>query len=146
MSHIYRDVFQRRNFFFLIYACVSNVSFKLRFVATVINDGKCLYVSPGLSKLLFLFVSENNCSHKYVPPNITHILQANFMVLEIYWHVSKYKTWYSKVTGFLLQNWVTLELCQYALCIFVRSIKCKIIRCTQHENFISLNLHHWNRF
>jgi len=72
MSHIYRDIFQRYNFFF-IYACVSNVSFKLRIVAIVINYGKCLSASPGLWELLFLFVSENNCSHKYVPPNIAHI-------------------------------------------------------------------------
>jgi len=52
MSHVYRDILQKHDFF-LIYACVCNVSFKLRIVATVINDGKCLSVSPGLSELLF---------------------------------------------------------------------------------------------
>jgi len=65
--------------------------------------------------------------------------------LEIYWHVDKYKTWYSTVTGFLLQNWITLEMCQFPLYIFVRSIKFKIIRCSQHDSFISLNSQHWNR-
>ena len=63
-------------------------------------------------------------------------------LLEIYWHVAKYKNWYSTVTGYLLQNWITLELCQFFLCIFVRSIKFKIIRCTQHCNSVSLNFIH----
>jgi hypothetical protein len=43
MSHINQYVLQ--NLFFFV--CVSNVSFKLRIIATVINNGKCLSVSPG---------------------------------------------------------------------------------------------------
>jgi len=36
-------------------------------------------VHPDISKIFFRSMSENNCSHKYVVPNIKHIWRNNWI-------------------------------------------------------------------
>jgi len=36
-------------------------------------------VQPDISKIFFRIMSENNCSHKYVLPNIKHIWRTKWI-------------------------------------------------------------------
>jgi len=36
-------------------------------------------VHPDISKIFFRIMSENNCSYKYVLPNIKHIWRSNWI-------------------------------------------------------------------
>ena len=59
---------------FVLTLLISDITFLFSLLSLLV------YVQPDSSKIFFRIISENNCSHKNVLPNIKHIWRTNWII------------------------------------------------------------------